>query len=106
MFITRPGIYRINASAGDRTELVARDGEALINGHRVKEKRRGVAANGNVTIDEIDGRNEDGFDTWARERADKLVKANKSLKRDTWTRKARAGVNPVTVEAPEEEIEH
>jgi hypothetical protein len=83
--------------------LVARDGEALINGQRVKEKRRGLVANGNVAIDEIDGRNEDGFDTWARERADKLVKANKSLKRDTWTKKARAGMNPVTVEAPEQE---
>ena len=102
VFITRPGIYRINAST-DRAELVARDGEALINGQRVKEKRRGVAANGNVAIDEIDGRNEDGFDAWARERADKLVKANKSLKRDTWTKKARAGMNPVAVEAPEEE---
>ncbi len=104
VFITRPGIYRINASAGDRTELVARDGEALINGQRVKEKRRGVAANGNVAVDEIDGRNEDGFDKWARERAEKLVKANRSLKRDTWTKKARAGVNPVTLEAPEEEL--
>lgn len=102
VFITRPGIYRINASTGDRTELVAReDGEALINGQRVKEKRRGVAANGNVAIDEIDARTEDSFDKWARERADNLVKANKSLKRDTWSRKARAGVNPVIVEAPE-----
>lgn len=103
VFITRPGIYRINASTADRTELVARDGEALINGQRVKEKRRGVAANGHVAINEIDTRNEDGFDAWARERADILVKANKSLKRDTWSRKARAGINPVSVEAPEEE---
>lgn len=102
VFITRPGIYRINAST-DRAELVTRDGEALINGQRVKEKRRGVATNGNVGIDEADSRNEDGFDKWARERAEKLVKANKSLKRDTWTKKARAGMNPVAVEAPEEE---
>jgi len=103
VFITRPGIYRINASIGDRTELVARNGEALINGRRVKEKRSGVAANGNVEIHEFDSRSEDGFDVWARERADTLVKANKSLKRDAWTKKARAGVNPVTVEAPEDE---
>lgn len=104
VFITRPGIYRINATTGDRTELVARDGEALINGQRVKEKRRGVAANGNVSVDEIDARNEDGLDTWARERAAKLVKANKSLKRDAWTKKAKAGMNPVVVEAPDEEL--
>ncbi len=104
VFITRPGIYRINASIGDRTDLIARNGEALINGQRVKEKRRGVAtANGNVAIDDFDTRSEDGLDAWARDRADKLVKANKSLKRDVWTKKARSGANPVTVEAPEEE---
>src|SRR6185503_3697068 len=50
VFITRPGIYRINVSTADRTELISRDGEALINGQRVKEKRRGVATNGNVAI--------------------------------------------------------
>ena len=104
VFITRPGIYRINASKGDRTELISRDGEALINGQRVKEKRRGVATNGNVAIDEIESRSEDGFDSWARERADKIIKANKSLKRNTWSKKAKAGLNPVTLEAPEEEL--
>ena len=103
VFITRSGIYRINASAVDRTELIARNGEALINGKRIKEKRRGVAANGSIVIDEFDSRSEDGFDTWARDRADKSVRANKSLKRDAWTKKARAGLNPVTVEAPEED---
>jgi hypothetical protein len=104
VFITRPGIYRINAATADRTELISRDGEALINGRRVKEKRRGVAANGNVAIDEIDGRVEDGFDTWARERADNLVKANKSLKRDAWSKKVKAGMIPVALEAPEQEL--
>jgi hypothetical protein len=104
VFITRPGIYRINASTGDRTELVIRDGEALINGHRVKEKRRGVAAEGNVTINEIDARAEDGFDSWARARADTLVKANKSLKRDDWSKKVKEGTRPVTLEAPDEEL--
>jgi hypothetical protein len=104
VFITRPGIYRINTSTADQTELIAQDGEALINGHRVKEKRRGVAANGSVAIDEVDSRLGDGFDTWARERADNLVKANKSLKRDAWSKKAKEGTRPVTLEAPDEEL--
>jgi hypothetical protein len=103
VFITRPGIFRINASTADRTELIARHGEAFINGQRVKEKRCGVAANGSVTIDEINARSEDRFDSWARERAEKLVKANKSLKRDSWIKRAKAGFNPVDLEAPEEE---
>ena len=102
LFITRPGIFRINA-AGGRTELVARNGEALINGHRVKDKRRGVAANGSVTIEEVTGRNEDGFDVWARERAEKLIQANKSLKRDSpWAQKAKEG-KEMSVEFPDEE---
>jgi hypothetical protein len=103
VFITRPGIYRINAAIGDRTELLARDGEALLNGQRVKEKRRGVAANGNVAINEFDIRSEDGLDIWARERAGNQVNANRSLKRDAWTKKVKAGMNPVDVEAPEQE---
>jgi hypothetical protein len=102
VFITRPGIFRINAS--DRqTELVAQDGEALINGRRVKEKRRGVVANGSVTIDKIATQNEDRLDIWARERAQKLVQANKSLKRDSfWAQKAKEG-KEVSVEFPDEE---
>ena len=103
VFITRPGIYRITASISDRTELVARNGEALINGRRVKEKRSGVAANGNVEIHDFDIRSEDAFDSWARECANNLVKANRSLKHDAWTKKARAGMNPVVVEGPQEE---
>jgi hypothetical protein len=102
VFITRPGIFRINA-AGGRTELIARNGEALINGHRVKDKRRAVAANGSVTIDEISGRNEDGLDAWARERAERLIKANKSLKRDSpWAQRAKEG-KEMSVEFPDEE---
>lgn len=102
VFITRPGIFRINA-AGGRTEVIARNGEALINGHRVKDKRRAVAANGSVTIDEINGRNEDGLDVWARERAEKLIKANKSLKRDSpWAQRAKEG-KEMSVEFPDEE---
>src|ERR1700750_963024 len=41
VFINRPGIFRIN-TAGSRTEVVAREGEAAINGFRVKKKRRAV----------------------------------------------------------------
>ena len=104
VFITRPGIYRINVPTDNHTELVARDGEALINGQRVKERRRGVAANGNVAVDEIDIRTEDSFDSWARERAEKLVKANKSLKRESWSKKSKEGTLPVTLEAPDDEL--
>jgi hypothetical protein len=102
VFITRSGIFRVNAT-GERTELVARNGEAIINGRRVKGKQRAIATNGSVTIDEITARNEDSFDVWARGRAEKLIKANRSLKRDSpWAQKAKEG-KEMSVEFPEEE---
>lgn len=105
VFITRPGIFRINTVANDQTEVVARDGEAVINGYRVKEKRRAVAANGNVTVNEIDLKAEDKFDAWSRERAEKLVQANKSLKRETsWEQKAKEG-KQVSVEGADYELD-
>src|ERR1044072_2274661 len=69
VFINHPGIFRINTNAGGRTEVVAREGEAVINGFKVKKKRRAGTANQSVTISEIDKRIEDNFDTWSRERA-------------------------------------
>lgn len=79
VFINQPGIYRINTNAG-RTEVVVREGEAVLQGQKVKKKRRAVAANGSVNIAEIDSRIEDDLDTWSRERAGQLVQRNKSLK--------------------------
>ncbi len=103
VFITRSGVFRINTFGNDQTEVIARDGEAVINGHRVKEKRRAIASNGNVATNEIDSRVEDSFDVWAHERAEKLVKANKSLKRETsWAQNIKEG-KQVTVAGPEEE---
>lgn len=103
VFITAPGIFRINAPAADRTELIARNGEAYINGQRVKKKRRAVSSRGNVSITEIDTKYEDPFDAWAHERADTLVKANKSLKRESpWAEKRKEGME-TSVELPEED---
>src|SRR5678815_1662294 len=62
VFINRPGIFRINATAGGRTEVVAREGETAINGLRIKKKRRAVTANESVTVSEIDTKIEDDFD--------------------------------------------
>lgn len=103
VFITRPGIFRINTAGNEQTEVVARAGEAVINGQRVKEKRRAIATNGNVTSKEIDVRTEDSFDNWSHERAEKLVQANKLLKRDTsWDQRAKEG-KQVSVEGPDDE---
>lgn len=88
VFITQPGIFRINTTAEGRTEIVVRRGEALIDGRRVKEKRSAVAARNSVDITEIDAKSEDAFDTWGRERSQEIVEANRMLKKEApWAKK-------------------
>ncbi|HEU4432192.1 MAG TPA: hypothetical protein VFR51_02265 [Pyrinomonadaceae bacterium] len=87
VFITQPGIFRINVAEG-RTELIVRKGEALIDGRRVKEKRAAISLRGNVNVADVDVKAEDAFDAWSRERSDKIVEANHSLKKDApWAKK-------------------
>jgi hypothetical protein len=87
VFITQPGIFRINTAEG-RTELIVRRGEAVIDGKRVKEKRAAVVARASFNITEFDPKVEDTFDTWARQRSDKLIEANHTLKKDApWAKK-------------------
>ena len=83
VFITRPGIYRVNTFNPGRTDLIVRDGEAVINGKRVKEKRNGTASSQGVAITEINSKLEDSLDGWSRERADHLVDANRLLKHES-----------------------
>lgn len=100
VFLNRPGVFRINATG--RTEVVAREGEAAINGFKVKKKRRAVAASGSVTVSEIDPKLEDDFDKWSRERAAQLVQANKALKKlEPWSKRLVKG--ETSIEVPEDE---
>ena len=102
VFITQPGIFRINAVDG-RTELIVRRGEALIDGRRVKEKRAAIAARGSVDITEINMKEEDAFDVWARERSDKLIETNHSLKKDApWAKKKEGREAMVNIPASEQ----
>ena len=101
VFITQPGIFRINTTDG-RTELIVRRGEALIDGRRVKEKRAAVAAGGSVNVSEVDMKVEDAFDRWARERSEKLIEANHALKKDSPWAKKKEGREP-TVDMPASE---
>jgi ferric-dicitrate binding protein FerR (iron transport regulator) len=99
VFVNRPGIFRINA--GGRTEVVVREGEAAIDGFRVKKKRRAITANESVTVSEIDTKIEDEFDTWSRERAGQLVQANKLLKKkEPWAKRLKKG--ETEIEVPDE----
>src|SRR5688572_24391105 len=92
VFVNQPGIFRINTSSNGRTEVVTREGEAVLNGRRVKKRRRAVAIKDATEISEIDPKIEDAFDVWGRERADRSVFANRSLKKDVpWAKKRKVG---------------
>lgn len=92
VFMDDPGVFRINTTPGGHTELVVREGEAVINGRRVKKNKRAIVNNASVTIAEIDARIEDNFDTWSRERAEKLVQQNKLLKKQApWSKSVKKG---------------
>ena len=103
VFITRPGIFRINSFDAARTEMIVRDGEAVINGRRVKEKRIGVASSQGVAIAEINSKFEDDFDSWARERAETVVRANRSLKNGSPWAKNLKKEDDAIVDLPEEQ---
>ena len=103
VFITQPGIFRINV-AGGRTDLIVRKGEAVINGRHVKEKRKATASREGLSIVEIDSKIQDNFDTWGRERADKLVQANRSLKNESpWAKNRKHGYETLMNLADDEE---
>ena len=102
VFVTRPGIFRID-SFGGRTDLIVRDGEAVINGRRIKEKRSGGASSQGVVINEINSKVEDSLDGWSRERAEELVRANRSLKKESpWSKERKEGEDP-PVDLPHQE---
>jgi len=101
VFLTQPGVFRINATP-ERTELIVRRGEALIDGRRVKEKRIALAARDAFNITETDIKNEDPFDVWARERSNKLIETNHLLKKDSPWAKKKEGREPM-VDMPSEQ---
>ena len=105
VFITRSGIFRINSLGTGRTDVIVREGEAVINGQRVKEKRTGVASSQGIAIAEINSKLEDNFDAWSRERADELVDANRLLKRESPWAKDRKEDEETSVGFPDDKSE-
>ena len=103
VFVTRSGIYRINLLDAGRSELIIRNGEAVINGQRLKEKRKVTTSRAGVTFAEINSKLEDDFDMWSRERAEELIRANRALKKEaSWARDRKDDEKP-TVDFPEDE---
>ena len=96
--VSEPGVFRITAMSASQTELVVRNGSAVIKGQEVKAKRQAIASREKVAINDIDSKIEDAFDVWARERADAMVRSNKALKKMAgWSKKQKDGETSVDV---------
>jgi hypothetical protein len=103
VFMGEPGVFRISATPNRPTELIVRNGSAVMRGQHVKAKHRAVVSKENITITEIDSKIEDAFDVWARERAESLVRTNKELKKSpAWSKKQKEG-QEASVNVAEEE---
>ncbi len=79
--IVRPGVYRINASAG-KTDLFVRKGRVQLSDKKddvVKGGKKVAFTGGGQTIAKITDGDKDDFDDWSKTRAQTLARANTRL---------------------------
>ncbi|MEA2172643.1 MAG: hypothetical protein QOD00_235 [Blastocatellia bacterium] len=80
--IVRRGIYRINVMPSGQTELIVRDGRALVGdeGLKVKGGKKVLVGGGApVEVAKYNKKDQDQFDLWSKERAETLAQANHKL---------------------------
>lgn len=75
------GIYRIDVSPDQETQLSVAKGRAFFAGHRVEKGMSASFRNGSATVAKFKTDETDAFDVWSRARAEFLVKTNHSLKK-------------------------
>lgn len=96
ILVVQPGVMRISISADHTLEVIVRSGSAIYDGQIIKGKKVGIKKNGALVISDRDPKSEDDFDSWCRSRAELLVKANRSLKKDPlWIKTHEDGKEPV-----------
>lgn len=81
--IVRRGIYRINITPANETELAVKKGRAVVGkGSETIVKGDTVARVGasGVTLAKLDKKNLDALDLWSKERAGELAKLNRNLR--------------------------
>jgi hypothetical protein len=80
--IARTGLYRVNAGADGKADVVVRKGLALIGRTEIKQGKRATVVAGGAPIVASFNKNEgDELDDWSKERARTLIAANKKLQK-------------------------
>ncbi|MEO8434961.1 MAG: FecR domain-containing protein [Pyrinomonadaceae bacterium] len=79
--IVKRGIYRVNVFA-DRTELLVLKGKAIVNNdlqNPVRGNQKIVLGAGPAEVTKLNKKEMDGFDSWSKDRAETLARANRRL---------------------------
>jgi hypothetical protein len=84
--IVRRGLYRLNVTPGDGTELIVRKGRVMLDDSHTKVKggNKVVFSSGSFSIaklEQIDKKNLDNLESWSKQRAETVAQANRKLRR-------------------------
>lgn len=90
MAIVRRGLYRVNVVPGNSTELIVRKGRVMLSDSHTKIKggNKVVFTSGSVSIAKLQKAEKkliDNLDTWSKERAETVAKANTRIRRREMT---------------------
>ena len=78
------GVYRFDVEAKGDTALKVTKGCAVVPGHLIESGMTATLGSGPATVGKFNRDDSDAFDSWSRERADALIRSNKSLKNTEW----------------------
>ncbi len=84
--IVRRGLYRLNVTPGDGTELIVRKGRVMLEDSQTKVKGGNkviFTRGGSVLVaklEKLEKKNFDSLETWSKERGELVAKANRGLK--------------------------
>jgi hypothetical protein len=86
MSIIRRGLYRVNVVPGDTTELIVRKGRVMLEGSHTKIKggNKVVFSSSSFSVaklEKTDKKDWDALESWSKDRAQTLAKANSRLTR-------------------------
>ena len=81
IIIDRRGLYRINLTSTNRTDLLVRKGRAIVSGDgtpstTVKDGKMASISGSQLVVAKFDKKDQDAFDVWSKDRGAALVAAN------------------------------
>ena len=87
MSIIRRGLYRVNVVPGDTTELIVRKGRVMLEGSHTKVKggNKVVFSSSSFSVAKLDRDQKDNLESWSKDRAQTLAKANSRISGRTLT---------------------